>query len=241
MKTKIALVVVTIALLSTAVLADVKITTKKQIYKRPKPQMDFKKTFTINWPVVKAATPAVSRKIEAALSYEKNFDFTIRQEMRDIQWLEEATYSVIYNKGDILCVYLSIEGSGAYPDSSDRWIVVNSKTGMKQTPAMVFKDLSVLAAMVKQDQRIEVAEAIKEMKKDPDLQDPDPSTLFTDTDFHSSELKAFSVDEKGVTFHYDYGFPHVIQAAQPAGVFTYTWAQMKPHLKAGGLLASMGR
>jgi hypothetical protein len=241
MKAKSALAIATLALTVSAASADVTITPRKQTYRRPKPIADHKRTFTVTWPKVKASSVAIARKIEAALSYEKAFDFTIAEETREIQWLESATFQVLYNKGAILCVALSIEGSGAYPDGSTKYVVVDTRTGMKQTPAMVFTNLNGLAAMVVGDQKKEIAAAIKEIKKDPDLRDPDPSLLFTDSNFTAEDLNGFSVNAKGVTFHYDYGFPHVIQALQPAGEFTYDWSQMKPYLKAGGLLAAMGR
>ncbi len=241
MKVKVALTILAIAITGTTALADVTITPRKQTYRRPKPMSPHKRTFTVTWPKVKAASPGLARKIEAALSYEKAFDFTIAEEIREIQWLESATYEVIYNKGSILCVSLSIEGSGAYPDGSTKYVVVDTRTGAQQTPSMVFTDLEVLAAMVSEDQKKEIAEAIKEIRKDPELRDPDPAELFTDSKFTADDLKGFSVNSKGVTFHYDYGFPHVIQAVQPPGEFTLSWSQMKPYLKPGGLLASMGR
>jgi hypothetical protein len=227
--------------LTSAALADVTITSKKQTYRRPKPIADHKKTFTITWPKVKAASPALSRKIEAALSYEKAFDFTVREELREVQWLETAEYNVVYNKGNILCVSLFIEGSGAYPSGSTKYVVVDTRTGVKQTSGMVFTDLSGLVAMIRKDQEKEVAEAIVEIRKDPELREPDPSTMFTDKKFTTADLKHFSVDASGVTFHYEYGFPHVIQALAPVGEFRYSWSQIKPYIKKGGLLAPMAR
>src|SRR5215203_3739395 len=91
------------------------ITPKKVTYTRRKPIADYKKTFTINYPKVKASTVALSRKIEAALSYEKNFQFTLQEEMGEIQWLEESDFEVVYNKKGVLCIILFINGMGAYP------------------------------------------------------------------------------------------------------------------------------
>jgi hypothetical protein len=241
MKKKLIFCLAAIVFLTSAALADVTITPRKQIYRRPKPMMDGKRTFSITWPTVRASSSALSRKIEGALSYEKAFSFTVKEEIREIQWLESATYEVIYNKGNVLCVSLNIEGSGAYPDGSTKYIVVDTSTGAKQTPAMVFADLKGLASLVAKDQKKEIALAIKEIKKDPEFQDPDPSTLFADSKFTSADLKNFSVTRSGVTFHYDYGFPHVIQALQPSGEFKYSWAQIRPFLKPGGLLAQSTR
>jgi hypothetical protein len=241
MKNKALFSLLGILILTAGAFAEVKITPKKVTYRRPKPTLDFKRNFTITWPVVKAATPALSRKIEAALSYEKNFQFTIREEMREIQWLENASYGVLYNKGDLLCVSLFIEGSAAYPDSSTKWVVVDTRTGVRQTPAMVFTNLQGLAAMITKDQKKEIAEGIKEIKNDAQAEEPNPEQLFSDSKFTITNLKEFSVDKNGVTFHYDYGFPHVIQALQPAGEFSYTWSQIKPYLKPGGSLAAAAR
>src|SRR5688500_4179024 len=81
-----------LALSFAAFAQSVTITPKKITYKRPKPIADFKKTFTVTYPKVKAATPALSRKIERTISYEKVSDLNIEEEKAEIQWLEEAHY-----------------------------------------------------------------------------------------------------------------------------------------------------
>src|SRR6478735_4067764 len=55
------------------------ITPKKTVYRRPKPQVDFKKTFTVRRPVAKTATPALSKKITTAISPEKVLELNIRE------------------------------------------------------------------------------------------------------------------------------------------------------------------
>lgn len=241
MKTKIALTLIAVVMLASAAFADVTITPKKQIYRRPKPISKYKRTFTVTWPKVKTSSPALAKKIEAALSYEKAFEFTIAEEIREIQWLEEASYEVVYNKGNVLCVALSIMGTGAYPDGSTKYVVVDSSTGAVQSSTTVFTSLQSLAEMIAKDQKKEIDAAIIELRKDPDLRDPDPATLFESTTFTVNDLNGFSVDAKGVTFHLDYGFPHVIQAMQPPGEFRYTWKQMRPYIKMSGLLAGFAR
>lgn len=215
------------------------VTGKKITYNRPKPISEYKKTFTINYPKIKAATPVLSKKIEAAASYEKAFGFTLKEELGEIQWLETADYEVIYNKNGILCLSLFIEGSGAYPSSSTKYVVVDTNTGLKQTPANLFTNLAGLAALAKKQQKTEIATAIKEIKADKTNEEPNPEHLFENADFKIKDLNDFSVDDKGVTFHYDYGFPHVIQGLQPAGEFKFTWTQLKPYIKNGGLLSRM--
>jgi len=88
----------------------------------------------------------------------------------------------------------------------------------------------------------EVAKAIADIKKDPEFNEQDPNDLFKDSaQYNPLKLNDFSVAADGVSFYYDYGFPHVIQALQPAGEFKFTWKQLKPYIKPGGLLARFAR
>lgn len=240
MRFRIIFLLLAIVAFSVSTFAQVTISDKKVTYTRPKPIMEHKKRFTITYPKIKAATSMLSKKIEAVLSYEKAFDFKLSEEMHDVQWLSAATYDVSYNANNILSISLTIEGSGAYPDGSTRYIVVNTATGAKQTAAMVFSNLPGLASMVKKAQQKEKQETIAQIKKEePDADEPE--LLFGDRNFEIADLDAFGLSNRGVTFHYDYGFPHVAQAYEPSGEFFFTWKELKPFIKSGGLLAPFVR
>lgn len=217
------------------------VTGNKVTYIRPKPLADFKKTFTINHPVVTAATQSLSVKIESAISFQKVIPLDIAEEVNEIQWLENADYEVLYNDNGALCVALSIEGSGAYPSGSTKTVVVDTLIGDRVKPADTFKNLSGLVALVKKAQKTEIAKAIKAIRKDPDFREPDPKTLFISATFKTEDLDWFSISNRGVTFNYDYGFPHVIQALQPDGKFFFSWKQLKPYIKVGSLLSRVAR
>lgn len=242
MKSKLFLFAMLVAVLAFGVSAQkVTITAKKVIYTRKKPISDYKKTFEITYPKVKAATPALSKKIEAALSYEKAFDFKLAEEMDEIQWLQSATYDAVFNSGKVLSVNLNIEGSAAYPDGSTKTVVVDTSTGTKQTAAMVFTNFKGIAEMADRDLQRDIKQAIKNLRNDPEMKNPDPATLFEGKKFTIDDLEGYSVDGKGVTFHYEFGFPHVIQAAEPSGYYFYTWAKIKKYLLPGGLLTPLAR
>ena len=214
------------------------ISPKKTIYRRPKPQHEHKKTFTIRRPIVKAANAALSRKITAAISPETVLDLKVRDELTEYQWLEEADYKVLFNQRGVLCVEQWMVGTAAYPDSVTRRVVVDVATGMVVRPADVFADLPRLAVMVKNTQSAEIEAATAEMKSEPDAR---PEELFREANFTAADFKEFSVDTKGVTFYYDYGFPHVLEAFEPKGEFHFTWAQLKPFVQKGRLLAGFVR
>lgn len=218
------------------------ITAKKVTYTRKKPIADHKKTFEITYPKIKAKTPAISRKIEAILSYEKAFDFKLAEELGEIQWLESASYSVDYNANKLLSVSLMIEGSGAYPSGSTKYFVIDSTTGTRVVPATVFVNTAGLLAKVKKLKEAEVKKALEDIKNDPETKDDDVSSFFTSSDEYSKvSLNEMSIDENGVVFHHDYGFPHVAKALQPTGEFFLTWEELKPYIKKNGLLAQFVR
>lgn len=238
MKTKVLLVLCFISLFSSASFAQsVTITGKKVTYKRPHPIMDHKLSFTVNYPKVKAASPALARKIESSISYEKVLGVNVKEELTEIQWLEEADYELLYNNNGLLCIDLSVNGSGAYPSGSSKTVVVDLGNGRTVTPSDVFTNLNGLVALVRKAQKKEIAAAIKEIKSDPLNEEPDPAPLFANSVFKRSDLDGFSINDKGVTFTYDYGFPHVIQALQPEGKFFFSWKELKPYIRRGGLLS----
>lgn len=236
MKTKSLLFFIFLAVFSASAYAqNVEITSKKTTYKRPKPMIDFKKTFTVNRPLVKASTPALSKKIETAISYEKVLGFNLKEELNEIQWLEEADYEVKYNKNGILNVFVSMSGTGAYPSTTTESVVVNTKTGLVVKPADVFTNPQGLAKLVKKYQKDAIKAGIEAIKKEPDFDEPNPETLFESADFTIENLQKFSIDDNGITFIYSYGFPHAIQALEPNGNYEISWKQLKPFIKPSGL------
>ncbi len=242
MKTKILPGLILILAFSFSVFSQsVGITPKKVTYKRPNPIADFKKTFIVTYPKVKAATPALSQKIEKTISFEKVSNLNIEEEKTEIQWLEEADYEVGYNKNGILSITLSVNGVAAYPSGYENTVVVDLKTGNRIMPQDVFTNLKGLAAKAKAAQKAEVEKSIKEIKSDPANKDYESFDYFENTNFTVENLVEFAVDDKGVTFIYDYGFPHVILALQPEGRYFFPWNELKPFIRRGSLLAKFVR
>lgn len=214
---------------------------KKVTYTRPKPIDEYKKSFVVIYPKVKASTLALSKKIENAISYEKAANISIKDEMGENQWLEIASYKVDYNKNGILEITLSAEGMAAYPSSFDATVVVDLRTGNRDRAVDVFTNLAALAAKGRKAQQAEIKKANADYKKNPETADYDASMYFDEAKFAIKELDDFAFSDKGVTFIYDYGFAHVVEALQPEGRYFFTWAEMKPFIKSGGLFGKFVR
>lgn len=243
MKIKLLLLIVAAAMFcATASAQSVVITGKKVTYNRPNPMSEYKKSLEINYPKVKAATSALSKKIEAAISYQSVLGLKLNEELRTYQWLETADYEVLFNANGVLSMSLFMEGSGAYPSSTTKYVVVDINSGLRATPSTAFVNISGLLALVKKAKNKEVTQAITDIKKDKENNEEHPEDLFKESaKYHSVKLDQFCVSDKGVTFHHDYAFAHVIQALQPSGEFFFTWAQLRPYIKAGGLLSRIKR
>jgi len=127
-------------------------------------------------------------------------------------------------------------GPGAYPSNYDKSVIVNLKTGEKIRARDVFINLPELAAKCKTAQREEIKNALAQIKKDQSGEE-NPEQLFENSDYTVKHLDEFFVSDKGVTFWYDYGFPHVALALEPEGRYFFTFAELKSFIRRDGLLA----
>ena len=216
------------------------VTKKKIVYTRPKSRDEYKKHFDIEWPKVKAATPALSRRIENALSYERVLGLDLNEELRGTAWLHEASFDVEYNKKGILGVMMFMEGSGAYASGTTKRVLIDTRTGNLLRPNDLFTNLPGLTALVKRAHRAEIVGALVDLKKDPENADIE-DTFKESAQYPKLGLSQMTVTDKGVTFYHDYGFPHLITALQPDGEYVYTWKELRPYIKRNGAFAKFAR
>jgi hypothetical protein len=223
---------------------------RKVVYTRKgKVTLKEKRTFTITYPVVSGAiSVAVKKNLENTLSYWRVFETTLRENLSEYDWLTKAYYTVNYNKNGVLDISLTQEGVGAYPDGSTVNLVIDLKTGKQVKFADVFESGSraKLAEQVNRkldDEKKEIVESIKKDKTNysDDEERKSSIEMVEQLEFTSESFDEFSVSDKGVTIIYDAGFPHAVQALQPGGRYFFTWAEIKPFIKTGSLLARFVR
>ena len=228
----------------------VTVTPKKTVYtRRGKVTSKEKRNFTVTYPVVAGAIPlAAKKKLNDTISYWRVFDTTLAENLGDYDWLYEMSYAVNYNKNGVLDIALTMDGAGAYPDQSTRNLVVDLKTGEQVKFADAFKTdaLDKFAPLVDAKLKTEVKEIIKSIDEDKSSgntkEDNDSlKEQLNALSFTPESFNEFSVSDKGVTIFYEAGFPHVIQALEPAGNYFFTWAEAKPFIKPDGLLGRFVR
>ncbi len=217
---------------------------KVVIVRRGKLAREFpeRKMATVTYPMVKGLSdPSVLRKVRSILRIKNVFDSSLA-EYREDAWLTEFDYKVNYNKNFILDITFTQGGVGAYPDTQAKHFAINLKTGEIIKARDVFNPTSLteLAQTVDKKLQAEIKQIIEEAAHNNDLTAEEKTNipdLFKELKFQTSDLDEFSISDKGITFLYDAGFPHVAQALQPEGRYFFSYTELAPYIKRDGLLA----
>lgn len=199
-----------------------------------------KKRATVTYPVISGlGNPQVLRRVQTILQVKNVFDSSIA-EYREDNWLEEFRYEVNYNKNSILDITFTQDGTGAYPDTQTKHFAINLRNGKAIKAADVFinSSLPTLRTMLDgklQSELKEILESLKDSKSDPEdvriASEAQEALGYT-----IENLDDFEVGAKGITFLYDAGYPHVIQAFEPIGRYFFTYSDLKPFIKRDGPL-----
>ncbi|MBW4580193.1 MAG: DUF4163 domain-containing protein [Tildeniella nuda ZEHNDER 1965/U140] len=180
---------------------------------------------------------AVLRHVQAATSLKSVFGQSLaelRAEFQKSWWLSEIDYTVHYNQRALLDLTFTISGVGAYPSTYDKHRLVNLKTGKIVNAADVFKRESVgtIAVMVNKVMQAEMKQAIA----NGDKEGADLREQLSRQRFQIKHLNSFTVSDKGITFLYDFGFPHVMLALEPSGRYFFSYDQLRAYIKLDGAL-----
>jgi hypothetical protein len=184
--------------------------------------------------------PDVLRKIRSILDLKNVFGDSldeIRSEFQESTWLYEMTYRVNYNANFVLDITFFQSGVGAYPDTLIEHRIINLKTGDSLKAADVFRpaSLNALVDLVEGAMRAELRKGIKKYGRD-EFAARRLGDELREAKFGVENLDNFSVNNTGVTFLYDFGFPHVIKALEPSGRYFFGYERLKAHIKPDGLL-----
>ncbi len=202
-------------------------------------QYPWRRKAVVVYPVISGLrNQEILRRVRAMLQFKNIFDSTL-QEYRDDGWLEVFEYKVNYNQNYILDLTFMEEGSAAYPDSHQKHFTIDLRSGsiVKASDVFLAGKLDQLAALVNEKLQQELKDSTAEITKtDKDVSAEDLHDLYERLKFEVKNLDDFEVNKDGLVFLYDAGFPHVIQAWAPVGRYRFSYAELKPYLKADGLL-----
>ncbi|MEP6570815.1 MAG: hypothetical protein ABJC10_13670 [Acidobacteriota bacterium] len=203
-----------------------------------------KKRAVVVYPVVTGLSAPVLQRVRSLLDFKNIFDYSLRDYRQD-RWLDEFGYTVNYNRNYLFDITFSESGSGAYPDDQTKHFLINLRNGRvsKASDAFVESKVAALSPLVNQKLQAELKEilvSLRESKSDPeDLRIAGEAQEMLE--FKVENLDDFSVGAKGITFLYDAGYPHVIQAFEPAGRYFFSYSELKSFIKPDGPLGQFIR
>ena len=198
-----------------------------------------KKRAVVIYPVVTGLSAPVLHRARLVLDFKNIFDYSLK-EYREDTWLDEFSYVVNHNGNYLLDITFSQSGSGAYPDDQSRHFLIDLRNGniIKASDVFEAEKLGLLSGLVNRRLQSElktILESLRDSKSDPEdirianeAQEP--------LEFKVENLDDFAVGAKGVTFLYDAGYPHAIQAFEPIGNYFFSYSELKPYIKRDGPL-----
>jgi hypothetical protein len=207
-------------------------------------QFPNKKRATISYPVVSGLNPAVLKRVRSLFEFKNIFDYSL-QEYRDDSWLEEFDYVVNHNANSLLDITFTQSGSGAYPDDQSKHLLINLKNGrlIKASDAFVPSANSELVTKVNAKLQSELKAILKSLSDS--KSDPEEVRIAQEAQeplqYKIEDLDNFSVGMRGITFLYDVGYPHVIQAFEPVGHYFFSFAELKHYIRPDGPLGQFIR
>ena len=192
----------------------------------------------VKYPQVTGLTdPAVLQNVQTAISLKSVMGQSLdelRTEFQDTWWLSAIDYTVNYNQNALLDLTFTISGVGAYPSTYEKHRLVSLKTGKLLRAFDVFKreSFGTIAVLVNNAMQAEMKQAIAKAGQD----GADIREQLSNKRFQIRNLNSFTVSDKGITFLYDFDFPHVMLALQPSGRYFFSYDQLKAYVKPDGAL-----
>ena len=175
--------------------------------------------------------------INESLTLEKLFETSIKEE-KEGGWLTDIGYQVRYNRHSLLDIEISMSGVGAYPDTMKQKRVFDLRTGsIVKVQDLFFEDqLSELALKVNSALRVECEKYARINAKKYDEEVDALMLRYEEHRFTFEKLNNFSLSDNGITFNYDFLFPHVAKALEPPGKYYFTYRQLTGMINPNGLL-----
>jgi hypothetical protein len=199
---------------------------------------DYKEAI-VRYPVASGlGDPVVLKNVQASISLKQVLGQSLaemQKEYIDNFWLSEVSYTVNYNQNNILDLTYTTSGSSAYPSSFGKHVSVNLKTGKRLRIEDLLKTESfgVIAQRIEVMMQKEILQKIAEFRKEsPDIN----QNLFAKHHFRSKNIEDFSIGKIGITFYYNFDFPHVMKAAEPSGAYLIPYSKLRSYIRPAGLL-----
>ena len=207
------------------------ITSKDEVWTRTWKQKPTGAEIPVSLPVITLPDPAAQAKADKALSVKALLDQT-RAEIEEDGWVDRITWKETFRGGGLVNLDIHVEGSGAYPDSWTKHVVMSMETGARVGADTFAKKTS--AALISR-----LNDALQAKVQAKVAEDPEVAELLSNVAFAKGGLDHFSVSRAGVVFHHTFALPHALAAAAPGGDLLLPWAETGHYLSRSSPLARL--
>jgi hypothetical protein len=193
----------------------------------------------VQYPMASGLADAVlMKKVQEAISLKQVLGQSLAEMQKDYldnHWLTEVNYRVNYNQDNILDLTYLVSGSAAYPSGFEKHVSVSLKTGKVLRARDLFKaeGFGAIAKIIEPMMQQEILQKIAEFQKeDPDIN----KNHFSKHHFQTKNVEDFIIGKTGVTFLYNFDFPHAIKAAEPSGAYLIPYSKLTRYIRRDGAL-----
>ncbi len=188
---------------------------------------------TYRLPQVSGLTPdwigtRVTGKLQAKALFDETLDQAIEEFKPNGLGITSVDYKVPFNAKGILNVELQSQTEAAYPDHHEEYMLFDLRNGAWLQANDLFRPAAkrkLISLLQKQlDKNIERAR--NDLGADgltkQQLGESGKATVDDQT------LSAITITKTGVIFHHEFGLAHAIEALEPDGAISATWAELRP-------------
>ncbi len=178
--------------------------------------------------------PMVLKRVQTAIAPKQVLGESLQELESEFQQsgaLSSLRYQVNYNKNSIVHLTYIKETVTAYPSTFRHYVAVDLQTGKVMTATDLFTPAGIEKMTAKINQSLQ--KRIQKTIAEKGTSDSDLKTRLAGKQFKPQNLNTFVIREKGITFIYDFDFPHVIRALAPDREFVFNYHELQPFFKAG--------
>jgi hypothetical protein len=191
---------------------------------------------------------AVSAKVQKVYLLQTINDFTPEEAQNWLQEYERGTLPMqgltgfevdtTYNGHCILGISYLIEWMGAYPSSHRGYVNYNLKTGDTLLMQDVVADgkMHALFQLCNQKLKQNIDDNRKQLVAGDGLEDAEWHIKEYPPMFTTDNINNFYISNEGVTFRYEFDFPHVMQGMEPDGEISVSKDELRSLLNTNGPL-----
>lgn len=152
------------------------------------------------------------------------------------QGLTSQQFDTVYNDHCLLCIKRTADYMGAYPTTAITYHNFDKRTGKEITAKDVFTKAKMNELLTECNN--DIALTIENARKDvlPADREDYYNAMQTRPQFTMESLDKFMIADDGVTFNYDFEFPHARLDLEPTGDISFSIQDIRPFLKPDGPL-----